>query len=90
MNILGFVDCVVSITSTEFCFPIDGKAKGGDDFKKVYKWFKPRNGVYITIGNYNTTRDALIDYLRKIEELKGSKYYNIDNPKMRKANLTII
>ena len=79
-----------TITSTEFCFPIDGKAKGGDDFKKVYKWFKPRNGVYITIGNYNTTRDALIDYLRKIEELKGSKYYNIDNPKMRKANLTII
>ena len=81
-----------TITSNDFCFPTKGKIKGGDDFKKVYKWFRPRNPEYISIGNYNTTRDTLIDYLRKIEELKGSKYYNSDNHKMRisKKNLTII
>ena len=78
-----------SIASTDFCLPIDGKTKGGDDFKKIYRWFKPRDATYITVGNFNTTRDTLIDYLRKIEELKGSQYYNHGNHKMRVAKFNI-
>ena len=82
-------DKVYTITSNDYCFPISGKAEGGDDFQKVYQWFKPINPVYVSIGNFNNTRDTFIDYLRKIEELKGSKYYNADNPKMRVAKFNI-
>ena len=72
-----------SFVSTEYCFPIEGGALGGDDFKKVYKWFKPKNAEYVKVGSYRETRDTLIDYLRKIEELKAGKYYNADSQKMR-------
>ena len=72
-----------SIVSSEFCFPIKEKAKGGDDFRKVYEWFKPRNPQYIQIGNYKLSRDLLINYLRNINELKGSIYYNKYDLRMR-------
>ena len=72
-----------SMISNDFCFPLEPEFVGGDDFKKVYKWFKPRNGEYIKILNYNTTRDILIDYLRKIDELKGNNYYNEEDQRMR-------
>ena len=72
-----------SFVSNEYCFPIERGALGGDDFKKVYKWFKPKNAEYVKVGSYRETRDTLIDYLRKIEELKGGKYYNADSQKMR-------
>ena len=65
-----------SIVSSDFCFPLEADEVGGDDFEEVYKFFRPRNGKYINISNYNISRDLLIDYLRKINELKGNKYFN--------------
>ena len=72
-----------SIASTEFCFPIEGNAKGGDDFRKVYEWFKPRNPVYIQFNNYNLSRDLFINYLRNIKELKGNIFYDKNKERMR-------
>ena len=72
-----------SIVSTGFCFPIDNNSVGGDDFREVYKWFRPRNPEYIHIGKDNLTRDILINFLRNIDELIGSKYYNQKEQRMR-------
>ena len=79
-----------SIISTDYCFPLNPRSSGGDDFKTVYKWFKPKNMEAISVGDYNTTRDILIQYLRRIEELKENKYYNKENLKMRisRKNIT--
>ena len=76
-------DKTYTVTSNDFCFPLEPNEEGGDDFKKIYTWFRPRNGEYVTVGNYNTTRDAFIDYLRKIDELKANKYYKSERPRMR-------
>ena len=72
-----------TLTSNHFCFPLEPEYVGGDDFETVYKWFRPRNGKSIKISNYDTTRDILIDYLRKIDEIKGSKYYKEEDQRMR-------
>ena len=72
-----------TIASSDFCFPLEPKYKGGDDFETVYKWFRPRNGTYVNISNFYNSRDMLIDYMRKIDELKGSKYYNEDDLRLR-------
>ena len=72
-----------TLTSNDFCFPLEPEYVGGDDFETVYKWFRPRNGKSIKISNYDTTRDILIDYLRKIDEIKGSKYYKEEDQRMR-------
>ena len=72
-----------TMVSKDFCFPLEQNEVGGDVFRKVYAWFRPQNGKYITIRDFNTTRDILIDYLRKIDELKANKYYNSKKQKMR-------
>ena len=72
-----------SIVSSEFCFPLEPGIFGGDDFEKVYKWFRPRNGTYLKVNNFDNSRDLLIDYLRKIDEIKGNKYYKEENPRLR-------
>jgi len=72
-----------SIVSTDFCFPIDPNSIGGDDFKEVYEWFRPRNPEYIHVGNDEITRDILINYLRNIDELKEDKYYDEEDQRMR-------
>ena len=72
-----------SIVSSDFCFPLEKGLTGGDDFEKVSKWFTPRNAEYIKVLDYDNTRDTLINYLRKINELKGNKYYKEDDPRMR-------
>ena len=72
-----------SIISSEFCFPLEPEYVGGDDFKDVYKWFRPRNGTYFKLLNYDNSRDFLIDYMRKMKELKGNKYYNEDDQRLR-------
>ena len=72
-----------SVVSTRFCFPIDNNLVGGDDFREVYKWFRPRNPEYIHIGKDDLTRDILINFLRNIDELIGSKYYNQKEQRMR-------
>jgi len=72
-----------SIVSTEYCFPIDGEFTGGDDFRKIYEWFRPRSPQFIQVGNDKVTRDILINYLRNIDELKGDKYYNQKEQRMR-------
>ena len=72
-----------SIVSIEFCFPINGKSVGGDDFRKIYEWFRPRNPEYIHVGKDKITRDILINYLRNIDELKGEKYFNNKEERMR-------
>ena len=76
-------DKYYSIASTEFCFPFEGNAKGGDDFRKIYEWFRPRNPKYIQFNNYNLSRDLLINYLRNIKELKGNIFYDKNNERMR-------
>ena len=76
-------DKYYSIASTEFCFPFEGNAKGGDDFRKIYEWFRPRNPEYIQFNNYNLSRDLLINYLRNIKELKGSIFYDKNKERMR-------
>ena len=65
-----------SIVSIKYCFPLEDNAIGGDDFKEIYAWFKPRNPEYIQIRNDTLTRDALINYLRNIDKLVGDKYYS--------------
>ena len=72
-----------TIVSNDFCFPLEPDEIGGDDFAKVYEWFRPRNPSYISINNFNSTRDVLINYMRNIYELKGSKYYDENNLRMR-------
>ena len=72
-----------TIVSNDFCFPLEPDEVGGDDFVKVYEWFRPRNPSYISINNFNSTRDVLINYMRNIYELKGSKYYDENNLRMR-------
>ena len=76
-------DKYYSIVSSAFCFPIEGNLKGGDDFRKVYEWFKPRNPEYIQIGNDKLSRDLLINFLRNIDELKENVFYDKDDVKMR-------
>ena len=72
-----------TIVSNDFCFPLEPDEVGGDDFAKVYEWFRPRNPSYISVNNFNSTRDVLINYMRNIYELKGSKYYDENNLRMR-------
>ena len=72
-----------SIASIEFCFPINGKSVGGDDFRKIYEWFRPRNPEYVHVGKDKITRDILINYLRNIDELKADKYFNNKVKRMR-------
>jgi 2',3'-cyclic-nucleotide 2'-phosphodiesterase (5'-nucleotidase family) len=76
-------DKYYSIVSSAFCFPIEDNSKGGDDFRKVYEWFKPRNPEYIQIGNDKLSRDILINFLRNINELEENIFYNKDDVKMR-------
>ena len=76
-------DKYYSIASIEFCFPFEGNKKGGDDFRKVYEWFRPRNPIYIQFDNYNLSRDMFINYLRNIHELKGNVFYDLNNQRMR-------
>jgi 2',3'-cyclic-nucleotide 2'-phosphodiesterase (5'-nucleotidase family) len=72
-----------TLASNDFCFPLEPEEEGGDDFKKVYEWFRPRDGEYVIVGKYNSTRDTLIEYLRYIDQLKSDKYYNINDQRMR-------
>ena len=72
-----------SIVSSEFCFPLEEEYVGGDDFETVYKWFRPRNGTYLKVNNFDNSRDLLIDYLRKIDEIKSNKYYKEEDPRLR-------
>ena len=72
-----------SIVSSDYCFPIEKGLTGGDDFGKVYTWFRPRNPEYVKVLDYDNTRDTLINYLRKIDELKGNKYYKENDQRMR-------
>ena len=76
-------DKYYSIVSIEFCFPFEGNKKGGDDFRKVYEWFRPRNPIYIQFDNYNLSRDIFINYLRNINELRGNVFYDKNNQRMR-------
>ena len=75
-----------SIVSNDFCFPLEPNETGGDDFEKVYQWFRPRNGEYIHIENNDNSRDILISYLRNIDELRENKYFDKDNLRWRVVN----
>ena len=76
-------DKLYTMVSNDFCFPLEEDEVGGDDFQKIYQWFKPREAHYIEVGQYNSTRDTLIEYLRYIDQLKSDKYYNINDQRMR-------
>ena len=76
-------DKLYTIASNDFCFPLEDNEVGGDDFEKVYQWFRPREGKYITIDGSAVSRDILINYLRNIDQLKGNKYYDKDNLRWR-------
>jgi len=72
-----------TLVSNDFCFPLEPDEVGGDDFKKIYQWYRPRDAEYIFVGKYNSTRDTLIEYLRYIDQLKSDKYYNVNEQRMR-------
>ena len=76
-----------SIASTNFLFPIKEGVKGGDDFKNISKWFKPKNAEYIKneFGS-SYTKDNFIEYLRNIEVLKADKHYDEENKRIRIIN----
>ena len=74
---------IYTMVSVSFCFPIDGKKQGGDDFRKVYDWFKPRDPEIVKNENGRNTRDLFINYLRNIKQLKESRHYDINNLRMR-------
>ena len=76
-------DKLYTIASNDFCFPLEDNEVGGDDFEKVYQWFRPREGEYIKIDGSAVSRDILINYLRNIDQLKGNKYYDKDNLRWR-------
>ena len=40
-------DKLYSIVSSDFCFPLEEDEVGGDDFEKVYQWFRPIDGQYL-------------------------------------------
>ena len=75
-----------TIVSNDFCFPLEPNETGGDDFEKVYQWFRPHNGEYIRIENDENSRDILISYLRNIDELRENKYFDKDNLRWRVVN----
>ncbi len=79
-------DKLYSIVSSDFCFPLEEDEVGGDDFEKVYQWFRPIDGQYLNINGTSISRDILINYLRTIDELKGNKYYDEKNLRMRVVN----
>ena len=64
-------DDTYNIISNDFCFPLDPNKDGGDDFKEVYQWFRPRNITKVEIGGYNNTRDIFMEYLRNIKKLEA-------------------
>ena len=72
-----------SLISNDYCFPLEPNFVGGDDFKKIYQWYRPRNASYLKVGGYNTTRDVLIKYLRYIDKLRANKYLNKNDQRMR-------
>ena len=56
----------------------DFMAKGGDDFKKVRKWYTPRN-----YKEYGTTRAVMLEVLKNIKNIpKGVLVYK-DHPRIR-------
>ena len=77
-----------TIASNDFCFPLENDELGGDDFEKIYQWFRPVEGKNITIEDKSNSRDILINYLRNIDELKGNKYYDENNLRLRVINPT--
>ena len=79
-------DKMYTIVSNDFCFPLESNEIGGDDFEIIYKWFRPINGKPILINGVSVLRDIFINYLRNIDVLKSSKYYDKKNPRMRIVN----
>ena len=79
-------DKLYSIASSDFCFPLESDEVGGDDFQKIYQWFRPIDGQYLNINGTSISRDILINYLRNIDELKASKYYDENNLRLRVIN----
>ena len=75
-------DKIYTMASSVYCFPIDGSI-GGDDFSEVYKWFKPKDAEIVKHKGYDNSRDLFINYLRNIDQLKESKYYDKDNLRLR-------
>ena len=75
-----------TLASNDFCFPLEEDEVGGDDFEKIYQWFRPIDGEYISIDGKTNSRDILINYFRTIDELKGEKYYDKNNLRMRVIN----
>lgn len=76
-------DRLYTMASIAFNFPVNPEKKGGDDFAKVSLWFKPKDIEAVKINGEEITREILINYLRKIDELKANKYYDVNHPRMR-------
>ena len=45
------------MVSNDFCFPLEKEEIGGDDFSKVYKWFRPE--VIYDTSNYRILPDKI-------------------------------
>ena len=71
-NIAGD-DKIYRIASNNFVIPY-----GGDDFKKVITWYKPRNLV-----DYGDFRDKVIEFLKVIPKIQTKKLIDEDNKRLR-------
>ena len=52
--------------------------KGGDDFRKITEWMKPRNKK-----DEGEPRDLMRKYLLTYPQLKTSYFMDADNPRLR-------
>ena len=66
-------DKIYRIASNNFVIPY-----GGDDFKKVITWYKPRNLV-----DYGDFRDKVIEFLKVIPKIQTKKLIDEDNKRLR-------
>jgi 2',3'-cyclic-nucleotide 2'-phosphodiesterase (5'-nucleotidase family) len=52
--------------------------KGGDDFKKVVTWYKPRNEV-----DFGLFRDRMIEFLKTIGTITETSFIDPQNPRLK-------
>lgn len=67
-----------SVSTNDFCVPSKEGVLGGDDFRRVTKWMKPKNKK-----NHGELRDHLKEYLKLIPELIKSNFLDKNNPRLR-------
>ena len=66
------------VSTNDFCVPLKEGVKGGDDFRKITEWMKPRNKK-----DEGEPRDLMKKFLLTYPQLKTSYFIDSDNPRLR-------